>query len=144
MVVAIAEVVHLTSSHPVLIVSSFLRLAVTVQQGWKQRDFCYGCFRITHGWVTVITCISGLHVIDHLDLNCEPAFHGFLCSHETGAQNMRLLSLWTPQTECLKDSYQSLGATRNLFDVKSFPAKTNPFLFASYCILCKITAFLTI
>ena len=54
--------------------------------------FAMAAFVITYGWVTVFTCISGLHFIIHLDLNCEiwqPTFHESLCSRETGAQRMR-------------------------------------------------------
>lgn len=103
MVVAIAEVIHFTSLHPVLIdffpqKSPPSGRGVTEQLGCKQWDFCYGCLCITYG-CTVNTCHSGLSFKNHLDLNCEtcdPTFHGSLCSHETGAQSMRLhLSLDT-------------------------------------------------
>lgn len=48
--------------------SPFSGWGVTEQLGCKQRDFCYGCFCITYGWMTVITCISGLHFRNHVDL----------------------------------------------------------------------------
>lgn len=86
MVVAIAEVVPLTPLHPVLIDFS---KQVRSQVECKQWDFCYGCFCITYGWVTAVTCMSGLHFRNHLELWVY-IWRVLVLSWLTGAQCMRL------------------------------------------------------
>lgn len=64
-------------------------LGMTVKLGCKQWDFCYGCCVSHMDGSTVVTWISDVCFINHLE-TCEPTFHGSLCSHDSTAQSMRL------------------------------------------------------